>query len=39
MTPARVLCRVAVLFFILVLLHGVQAAETYDYVTQWGTSR
>jgi len=31
-------CRVfAVLLLILVLVQGVQAAETYKYVTQWGS--
>jgi sugar lactone lactonase YvrE len=37
MKPIKVLQGVAVLLLILVLVQGVQAAETYKYVTQWGS--
>ena len=37
MKPPRILTVVAVTFFILILIQGVKAAETYGYVTQWGS--
>ena len=37
MRPTRVVMIVAAILLILVLVQGVQAAETYGYVTQWGS--
>ncbi len=37
MKPIRVVMGVATILLILIFVHGVQAAETYGYVTQWGS--